>query len=73
MPTELPVLTLRYPSGETEYRTSPTAPNVGDVLFSKGDSWIVEEVTTSTSDSTTLVKLRPDDEPLAPDTETPAS
>lgn len=43
----LPVLTVRYPTGETEYRTSATRPNVGDVLHRNGDSWTVEEVTTS--------------------------
>ena len=43
----LPVLTVRYPTGETEYRTSATPPNVGDTLRRNGDSWIVEEVTTS--------------------------
>ncbi len=45
----LPVLTVRYPTGETEYRTSATPPNVGDRLSRNGDSWIVEEVTTSPS------------------------
>ena len=73
MPTELPVLTFRYPSGETEHRTSHTAPDIGDALESKGDTWIVEAVTTSAADGTTLVTLRPQDGPLAPDTKTPAS
>ena len=67
MSSELPVLTVRYPTGETEYRTSSTPPNVGDRLSRNGDSWIVEEVTTS--EAGILVRLGPGPTPLAPDDE----
>ena len=62
----LPVLTVRYPTGETEYRTSPTPPNVGDVLSRNGDGWIVEQVTTSEA-AGIVVRLGPT--PLAPEDE----
>ena len=37
------LVTVRYPSGDTEFRMSDTAPKVGDVLKRNGDNWIVEE------------------------------
>ena len=59
------VLTLRYPSGKTEYRTSVTAPVVGDVLRRNGDTWIVAEVSTSAS-AGAVVRLRPGPTPVVP-------
>ena len=38
------LVTVRYPSGATEFRMSDKAPEVGDVLVRNGDSWIVEAV-----------------------------
>lgn len=38
------LLTVRYPSGDTEFRMSESAPKVGDVLKRNGDNWIVDEV-----------------------------
>lgn len=58
----LPVLTVRYPSGETEYRTSATTPDVGDVFNRNGDTWVVDEVTPSAS-AGTVVRLRPGPRP----------
>jgi hypothetical protein len=67
MRSELPVLTVRYPTGETEYRTSYTTPTVGDVLSRNGDSWIVEEVTTSAAGI--VVRLAPGLTPAVPEDE----
>ena len=38
------LVTVRYPSGATEFRMSDKAPEVGDVLMRNGDTWIVDEV-----------------------------
>ena len=66
------VLTVRFPSGATEFRMSETAPEVGDVLRSNGDTWVVEAVIPS-EDGTTVVALRPRAKPVQPDdTATPA-
>ena len=37
--------TIRYPTGETEYRVIATAPEAGDVLTRNGARWLVERVT----------------------------
>ena len=67
------LLTVRFPSGETEFRMSEKPPSVGDVLKRNGDHWIVEEVTPS-EDGTTLVTLRPGPKPVKPvDTDAPES
>ncbi len=52
------LLTVRYPSGETEFRMHDKDPQVGDVLTRNGDNWIVEAVTEAENGST-LVTLRP--------------
>ena len=52
------LLTVRFPSGATEYRMSETSPEVGDVLDRNGDAWVVEAVIPS-EDGTTVVALRP--------------
>lgn len=52
------LLTVRYPSGETEFRMRDKEPRVGDVLTRNGDNWIVEAVTEAENGST-LVTLRP--------------
>ena len=52
------LLTVRYPSGETEFRMRDKEPHVGDVLTRNGDEWIVEAVTQA-GNGTTLVTLRP--------------
>ena len=51
------LVTVRYPAGDTEFRMSDTAPNVGDVLKRNGDNWIVEEVVETKLG--TQVTLRP--------------
>jgi hypothetical protein len=52
------LLTLRYPSGDKEFRMSDKAPKKGDVLKRNGDSWVVEEVHED-DDGNTLVTLLP--------------
>ena len=60
------LLTVRYPSGATEFRMSDNAPQVGDILKRNGDNWIVEEVTES-EDGTSVVTLRPGQKPDEPE------
>ena len=50
--------TIRYPSGETEYRMSEKTPAEGDILTRNGDNWVVEEVREA-DDGSTVVTLRP--------------
>ena len=57
------LLTVRYPSGATEFRMSDDAPDVGDTLKRNGDNWIVEEVTQA-EDGTSVVTLRPQPKPV---------
>jgi hypothetical protein len=52
------LFTVRYPSGETEFRMRDNEPQVGDVLTRNGDNWVVEAVTEAENGST-LVTLRP--------------
>ena len=60
------LLTVRYPSGATEFRMSEDAPDVGDTLKRNGDTWIVEDVTEA-DDGTSVVTLRPQPKPATPD------
>jgi len=60
------LVTVRYPSGATEFRMSDEAPNVGDTLKRNGDTWIVEEVTKA-ADGTSVVTLRPQPKPVSYD------
>ena len=60
------LLTVRFPSGATEFRMSDDAPAVGDILKRNGDNWIVEEVSDS-DDGTSVVTLRPQPKPLDAD------
>ena len=57
--------TVRFPSGETEFRMSDKSPVVGDVLKRNGDNWIVKTVTPS-EDGSTVVTLRPGAKPIKP-------
>ena len=50
------LLTVRYPSGNIEFRMSDSAPKVGDVLERNADNWIVETV--AEIDGRTEVRLR---------------
>ena len=52
------LLTLRYPSGDKEFRMSEKAPNKGDILKRNGDNWVVEEVHED-DDGNTVVTLLP--------------
>ena len=52
------LLTLRYPSGDKEFRMSNKAPDEGDVLRRNGDNWVVEKVHED-DDGNTVVTLRP--------------
>ena len=36
--------TIRYPSGDTEFRTQEQSPVVGDSFQRNGDTWIVQHV-----------------------------
>ena len=60
------LLTVRFPSGATEFRMSDEAPDVGDTLKRNGDNWIVEEVTQA-DDGTSVVTLRPQPKPVSTD------
>ena len=60
------LLTVRYPSGDFEFRMSEKAPEVGDVLHRNGDDWIVEEVSAS-EDGTAVITVRPGPKPVEPD------
>ena len=51
------LLTVRYPSGDTEFRMSENAPKVGDVLKRNGHNLMVEEVVDTNRG--TQVTLRP--------------
>ena len=52
------LFTLRYPSGDKEFRMSDKAPEKGDVLRRNGDNWVVEKVDED-DDGNTVVTLRP--------------
>jgi hypothetical protein len=52
------LLTVRYPSGKTEFRTRETFPEVGEVLESRQETWVVEEVLPS-EDGAPVVVLKP--------------
>ena len=60
------LLTVRFPSGATEFRMTDTSPEVGDVLTRNGDTWVVDAVIPS-EDGTTVVALRPGHTPVQPD------
>jgi hypothetical protein len=62
------LLTVRYPSGVTEFRMSDQAPEVGDVLTRNGDNWVVEEVHEG-DDGSTVVTIRLQPPLIEPDTE----
>ena len=57
------LLTVRFPSGATEFRMGDDAPAVGDILECNGDTWISEEVTNA-EDGTSVVTLRPGPKPV---------
>ena len=52
------LFTLRYPSGDKEFRMSAKAPDEGDVLRRNGDNWVVEKVREG-DEGNTVVTLRP--------------
>jgi hypothetical protein len=60
------LVTVRFPSGETEFRMSEKSLKVGETLKRNGDNWIVEEVTDG-DDGSTVVTLRPEPKPVTPD------
>jgi len=66
------LVTVRYPSGGIESRTSDKARELGDVLKRNGDNWIVEEVGPS-EDGTAVVTLRPGPKPLESEAAEPAA
>ena len=51
------LLTVRFPSGATEFRMSDKPPLVGDRLRRNGEDWVVQEV--SQTKTGTQVWLRP--------------
>ena len=59
------LLTVRFPSGATDFRMSDDAPGVGEILRRKGDTWIVEEIASS-DDGTTVVTVRSELETVEP-------
>ena len=38
------LITVRYESGDTEFRMSDDEPSKGDLITRKGGDWVVEEV-----------------------------
>jgi hypothetical protein len=50
-------MSVRYPSGATEFRMSDTPPVVGDRVRRNGQDWVVQEV--SQTKTGTQVWLRP--------------
>ena len=55
---EVQLLTIRLPSGETEYHIGSRSPEIGDLVNRDGDAWVVDEVST-TDKGATVVFLRP--------------
>ncbi len=51
------LLSVRYPSGATEFRMSDKVPQVGDRVRRNDQDWVVEEVTKTKTG--TQVWLRP--------------
>ena len=66
------LVTVRFPSGTTEFRMRDNPPEVGDVFRKDGREWIVDEIARA-DDGSSLVTLRAAIEPLAssPDEEWP--
>lgn len=52
------LFTFRFPSGDSEYRTSEKAPELGDIIRRNGDTWIVQDITEG-EDGSLVVTLRP--------------
>lgn len=59
------LLTVRFPSGASEFRMSDEAPGVGETIRRNGDTWIVEEIASS-DDGTTVVTVRSELETVGP-------
>ena len=59
------LVTVRFPSGDTEFRMSDRAPQVGDVLRRNDTDWVVEAV--SETENGTHVTLRPGPVAAVPD------
>ena len=62
------LLTVRFPSGATEYRTAEQPPRPGDIVRSKGGEWTVHEVVPE-ADGSFMVRLAsasPSDADLSP-------
>jgi hypothetical protein len=57
------LITVRYQSGDTEFRMSDDAPTIGDVVMRRGEEWVIESVIES--DQGFRVMLRPRDRPPA--------
>ena len=54
------VVTVRYPNGETEYRSTPEELKTGDTLTCRGATWLVAKVEQAAGSSTQMiVTLRP--------------
>lgn len=55
------LLTIRYPSGDIEYRAQTRTPSVGELVTYRGDPWLVEHVEETVKGSI-VVTLRPPDQ-----------
>ena len=53
------VVTVRFPNGETEFRSSPKDLKAGDTLTCRGAIWLVARVERVTGSTHMVVTLRP--------------
>ena len=52
------LLTVRYPSGVTEFRSFDSTPEPGDIFRRNGDRWVVSEVAVN-GDRSRVITLSP--------------
>ena len=56
----MPLFTIVFPDGTTEYRTGPRAPSVGDVIRHLGEDLVVERVGNDHTGNTIVTLRRPE-------------
>ena len=56
----LPLFTVLFPDGTTEYRTLALAPAVGDVVSHLGENLVIATIGNDLTDSTTVTLRHPD-------------
>ena len=58
----MPLFTVVFPDGTTEYRTGPRAPAVGDVIRHLGENLVVANVGNDHTGNTIVTLRRPEAE-----------